>query len=403
MLVQARLPTLILTLSPSIQPSIDYSRALNPPQYPPKTHHTHSLSLSQACQQKFDEWGGSLRGKQEEVAQFAKTIGLSALQVEKRFHYIRKHYDKVTKRLTTDDSQRRGFDLMSNSSALFQMCTASTQIALVQRVNEWAQHELDADRLMKMLIVLAAQCRYNSNSSSSSSSNSNNAAPPEEVFVKPSRHQIAKLEAAKYFDQGVPAHMLVDLASAGGAAAGGGMGYFDVLHDVDLVWVGRRGAAGAGAGEGAGAEPFALFMIDSGMQGNVSSVTKWADVRLRGYNLPCFTIVPKGRIKHVKSQIGVSWMQTLLKAVPGMTTTRIIPEENLEYVLADPKALGHLTMDALELLYTLSESAVITPGPVVVSLAAAPSPPPQQQHGQEQQHGQQQQQQQQQHPNGAER
>ncbi len=322
---------------------------------------------NQACQQKFDEWGGSLRGKQEEVAQFAKSIGLTALQVEKRFHYIRKHYDKVTKRLTTDDTQRRGFDLMSNSSALFQMCPAATQIALVQRVNEWAQHELDADRLMKMLILLAAQCRYD------------HAA---EVLVKPSRHQLAKLEAAKYFEHGVPQHMLVDLALAGtgaGAGAGGGGGQpalsLDVLHDVDLVWLGRRGSP----------EPFALFLIDSGMQGNVSSVTKWADVRLRGYNLPCFTIVPKGRIRHVKSQMGVSWMQTLLKAVPGMTTTRLIPEENLEYVLADPKSLGHLTMDALELLYTLSETLVIAPSPLAGGLHAAP--PPQHQQHQQHQHG----------------
>jgi hypothetical protein len=41
-------------------------------------------AASQACQQKFDEWGGSLRGRQEEVAVFAKSIGLSALQIEKR-------------------------------------------------------------------------------------------------------------------------------------------------------------------------------------------------------------------------------------------------------------------------------------------------------------------------------
>ena len=313
------------------------------------------------------------------MAQFAKAIGLSALQVEKRFHYIRKHYDKVTKRLTTDDSQRRGFDLMSNSSALFQMCPATTQIALVQRVNEWAQHELDADRLMKMLILLAAQCRFDK---------------AEEVFVKPSRHQVAKLEAAKFFEQGVPQHMLVDLHLQPHPQAGGGMPMPDVLHDVDLVWLGRRGTP----------EPFALFMIDSGMQGNVSTVTKWADVRLRGYNLPCFTIVPKGRIKHVKSQMGVAWMQTLLKAVPGMTTTRIIPEENLEYVLADPRSLGHLTMDALELLYTLSESAVIAPGPVVVTPAPAPGMQQQQQQQQLKSEGglpgqgQQQQQQQQQQP-----
>ena len=57
------------------------------------------------------------------MAAFAKTIGLSALQVEKRFHYIRKHYEKVTKRLTVDDSNRRGFDLLANASAVFSICT----------------------------------------------------------------------------------------------------------------------------------------------------------------------------------------------------------------------------------------------------------------------------------------
>jgi hypothetical protein len=37
----------------------------------------------QACQDKFDDWGGSLRGKQEEVIAFSRSIGLSALQVRR--------------------------------------------------------------------------------------------------------------------------------------------------------------------------------------------------------------------------------------------------------------------------------------------------------------------------------
>ena len=83
----------------------------------------------------------------------------------------------------------------------------------MQKVNEWAQHELDSDRLMKMLIVLAASCRYGS----------------EEVYVKPSRHQILKLEACKFFEGGVPAHLMVDLGPASSLV------YFDILHDVDLM------------------------------------------------------------------------------------------------------------------------------------------------------------------------
>ena len=75
----------------------------------------------QACQQKFDEWGGSLRGRQEEVALFSKAIGLSALQVEKRFHYIRKHYEKVSQRLTVDESIR-GYDTIPNPGPVFSMC-----------------------------------------------------------------------------------------------------------------------------------------------------------------------------------------------------------------------------------------------------------------------------------------
>jgi len=79
----------------------------------------------QACQQKFEEWGGSLRGRQEEVIAFSKAIGLSALQVEKRFHYIRKHYDKVSKRLTVDDDvTKRAYEIFSTASPTFTMCSS---------------------------------------------------------------------------------------------------------------------------------------------------------------------------------------------------------------------------------------------------------------------------------------
>lgn len=289
---------------------------------------------ARACQQKFEEWNGSLRGKQEEVAQFAKGIGLSALQVEKRFHYIRKHYDKVTKRLTTEESSRgRGFELLnSGGGGIFGMCTGSTQIALISRVNEWAQHELDSDRLMKMLIHLASTVRHKET---------------DEVLVRPSRHQITKLEGCKFFDGGVPPHLVVEPASTAA--------FVDVLQELDLVWLGRR----------TNPEPFALFMLDSGLANSVSSVTKWVDVRLRGHHLPCFTIVPKGRMKPVKTQIGVPWMQALMTSVPGMGTTRLISEENLEYVLSsDSQVLGNLMgLDALELLYTLSECLVLPQAP----------------------------------------
>ena len=40
--------------------------------------------------------------------------------------------------------------------------SGATQTALVNKMNEMAQHELDSDRLIKMLIVMAANCRYSS-------------------------------------------------------------------------------------------------------------------------------------------------------------------------------------------------------------------------------------------------
>lgn len=45
---------------------------------------------AEACKRKYYEWDGSLRGRQVDVAELASSIDLTPLQVEKRFHYLRK-------------------------------------------------------------------------------------------------------------------------------------------------------------------------------------------------------------------------------------------------------------------------------------------------------------------------
>lgn len=161
----------------------------------------------QACQKKFEEWCGSLRGRQDEVAAFSKEVGLSALQIEKRFHYIRKHYEKITKRLTVDDDTGRKFyESFASASAVFSMCPGEyrdvhvisfpakgsivywfmimfeyglhfcesrsqnfvlsssaddVQISLVQKIDHMAQHEIDSERLLKMLMRVGVKCRFN--------------------------------------------------------------------------------------------------------------------------------------------------------------------------------------------------------------------------------------------------
>jgi len=42
------------------------------------------------------------------------------------------------------------------------MIVGATQVALMQKMNTMAQYELDCDRIIRMLIALASNCRYHS-------------------------------------------------------------------------------------------------------------------------------------------------------------------------------------------------------------------------------------------------
>ncbi|CAM9339846.1 unnamed protein product, partial [Choristocarpus tenellus] len=55
-----------------------------------RSHQRLSQKQIEACEEKFHEWGGTLRGRSKQLEGFAKSLGLRPSQVEGRFHYLRK-------------------------------------------------------------------------------------------------------------------------------------------------------------------------------------------------------------------------------------------------------------------------------------------------------------------------
>jgi len=41
------------------------------------------------CESKFDEWGGSIRGRKKEVMDLSRELCMTEVQLKKRFDYIR--------------------------------------------------------------------------------------------------------------------------------------------------------------------------------------------------------------------------------------------------------------------------------------------------------------------------
>lgn len=120
--------------------------------------------------------------------------------------------------------------------------------------------------------------------------------------MKPSRESLNKISNKNFLKDGsVPDHLLYDVA---GTSRNQDQ---DFLSDIDLVWLGRRICP----------EPFAMFLIDSG-NSSCPSLTRYADLRLRGFNIPSFVVVPKGKHKAVKQYFQSPWVQSLLDNIPGL-------------------------------------------------------------------------------------
>ena len=167
-------------------------------------------------------------------------------------------------------------------------------------------------------------------------------------MVRASQTQMGRLEETKFFKNGsVSPQILADMN------VGSGMLWLDFLGAVDLAWLARR----------SNPEPFAAFQIEGGSENSIQALlTKCADMRLHGHTVPFFIVVPKGRQRQIRTVLQSPWAQVLIEAVPGLSTTRIICEENIEYLISDQKVLSQLSMNGLELLYTISESVVIGAG-----------------------------------------
>ena len=50
---------------------------------------TSCLPPLQLCEMKFDEWGGSIRGRKQEVVEMSRELCMTETQIKKRFEYIR--------------------------------------------------------------------------------------------------------------------------------------------------------------------------------------------------------------------------------------------------------------------------------------------------------------------------
>lgn len=151
---------------------------------------------------------------------------------------------------------------------------------------------------------------------------------------------MTRLEESKFFKStNLPPQIVADLTT------GSGMLWLDFLGDIDLTWLARRSHP----------EPFAAFQIEGGADNGIPAVlTKCADLRLHGHTVPFFIVVAKGRQKQVRAALQSPWAQVLIDSVPGLNSTRIICEENIEYLISDSKVLSQLSMNGLELLFTVS-------------------------------------------------
>jgi hypothetical protein len=200
---------------------------------------------------------------------------------------------------------------------------APVQVALVKKMDGLAQHELDTARLLKLLIAVASRCQYQA----------------EPVLVKPSSRHLPKLEGLGLLEGGVPPpHVILDSSPSAGLGP-----------DLDLLWLAKRGAS---------TEPFSTFQVDSGLPGAESALLKFADLRLRGLSMPCFIVMPRGKRAAVEAQLQSPWAQTLIESVRQLGTVRLITEESLDYVLSDPKLAADVSIGALDLLCTVTESLV---------------------------------------------
>jgi len=159
---------------------------------------------------------------------------------------------------------------------------------------------------------------------------------------------MGRLEESKFFKSGnVSLQILADMN------LGSGMLWLEFLGAVDLAWLARRNNP----------EPFAAFQVEGGLEWTIPTLlTKCADMRLQGHTVPFFIVVPKGRQRQIRAALQSPGAQVLIDAVPGLNTTRVICEENIDYLISDSKVLNQLSMNGLELLYTISESVLAGAG-----------------------------------------
>lgn len=125
----------------------------------------------------------------------------------------------------------------------------------------------------------------------------------------------------------------------------GVMGLLDVLMDADVTWYRASQSY----------EPLAVFQIEESTTHMGRGFTKLVDLQLSGCSSPLFLVIPKGRQQAVLYMLRSPWVRALLGSTPALSSIRVIMEDALDDIMAEPSILMRFSDNLIAFLQMISK------------------------------------------------